>query len=100
MKTYEEVQAMFAEVVDLEDKADQEAVDALAQSVQEAATEEYGAGITVRGILNTDMEGINFKWRRPSCRQRWDFFVPCPVEKPKRRAEAGAEKPGKATDPT
>jgi hypothetical protein len=96
VKTHEEVQAMFEEVVDLENAADQKAVDALAQSVQEAAVEEYGAGIYVRGLLNVDMGGINFKWRRPSCRQRWDYFIPCPVVKPERKAEAGAEKPKKA----
>ncbi len=96
MKTYEETEAMFTEVVDLENKADQKAVDALAKSIQEAAVEEYGPGIYVRGILNVDMGGINFKWRRPSCRQRWDIFVPCPVKKPERKAEE--PKKAKAND--
>lgn len=98
MKTYEEVQAMFEEVVDLENAADQKAVDALAKSVQEAAVEEYGAGIHIRGLLNVDMGGINLKWRRPSCRQRWDYFIPCPVVKPERKAEAEGPKESKAKD--
>ena len=96
MNTYEEAEAMFKEVVDTKNKATQESVDALAKTLQEAATEEYGAGIHIRGLLNVDMGGINFKYRRPSTRQRFDIFVPCPVTKPERKAEAGAEKPKKS----
>lgn len=94
MKTYEEVQSAIKEAMPSEGQLNEAAAAAIAQSIQSQGTTAMGPGIHVRAILNTDEGGLNIRWRRPSCRQQWNFFVPCDVEKPARQAEESQPEKG------
>ena len=91
MKTNEKIEQAFIEAVGTPKKATQETVASACEAVLEKATEQFGAGVYVSGKLNADMQGISFRYKRPSIGQRLQFFVPCPVDKPKRGKEADEE---------
>lgn len=86
MKHDREIRAAFEEAFKPgEAEVDQEAVDEACKAVLEKATEQFGQeGIYVTGILNPDMGGVSFRYKRLGIRQRVEHFMECNVPKPVR----------------
>jgi hypothetical protein len=80
VKTHEQIEQAFIQAVGKPKTATQATVDKACQTVLQKATDEFGPGIYVKGLLNVDMQGINFTYKRPAIRERRQFFVPCHVE--------------------
>jgi len=72
--------------------ATKEAVDAACKAVFEEAALQFGPqGIYVRGVLNADMQGVSFYYKRPTIGHRVGHFIPCQVHVPEDNAEASLE---------
>lgn len=72
-----------------QEEATQEVVDKATQKVFEKAAKQFGEeGLYVFGILNPDMGGVSFRFKRPGIRQRIEHFMGCNVTKPSRKKEA------------
>lgn len=87
MKTNDQIQQAFIEAVGQPEKATEETVTQACETVLAKATNKFGPGVYVSGKLNADMQGISFRYKRPAIRQRLEFFVPCPVDKPPRKED-------------
>lgn len=87
MKTNDQIEQAFIEAVGTPQKATEKTVAEACEAVLAKATDKFGAGVYVSGKLNADMQGISFRYKRPSIRQRLEFFVPCPVDKPARKKD-------------
>jgi hypothetical protein len=89
MKTYEQVQEAFVKALEGEKLATTELVDRICNEIKARATEQFGEGVYVKGRLNYDMQGVSFRFKRPSIAQRFEVFVSIPVDRPARGPEAG-----------
>lgn len=87
MKTNDQVRQAFIEAVGETEKATSETVTQACEAVLAKATEQFGPGVYVSGKLNADMQGISFRYKRPSVRQRLEVFVPVAVDKPPRKSK-------------
>ena len=87
MKTHDQIEQAFIEAVGQPEKATAETVTQACEAVLSKATDQFGSGVYVSGKLNADMQGISFRYKRPAIRQRLEFFVPCPVDKPARKED-------------
>lgn len=90
MKHDRQVVAAFEEAFNpSEEEVVQEVVDAACEAVFAKAAEQFGPeGLYVFGILNPDMGGVSFRFKRPGIRQRVEHFIECNVPKPPRKEEA------------
>lgn len=87
MKTPDQIKQAFIEAVGKPEKATAETASQACEAVLSKATDQFGQGVYVSGKLNPDMQGISFRYKRPAIRQRLEFFVPCPVDKPARKED-------------
>lgn len=72
-----------------EEEVVQEVVDAACEAVFAKAAEQFGSeGLYVFGILNPDMGGVSFRFKRPGIRQRVEHFIKCNVPRPPRKKGA------------
>ena len=91
MKHDREVVAAFEEAFTPKEGEEvvQEVVDEACEAVFAKAAEQFGPeGLYVHGILNPDMGGVSFRFKRPGIRQRVEHFIECNVPKPPRKEEA------------
>lgn len=93
MKHDYEVKTAFDEAFKPGEKeVDQETVDKACKTVFEKAAEEHGSeGLYVSGIMNSDMGGVSFRFKRPAIGFRVEHFIECNVPKPPRKEEATDE---------
>lgn len=91
MKHDRDIYAAFEEAFQPgEEEVTQETVDAACEAVLAKASSVFGAstGIFVTGILNPDMGGVSFRYKRPGLKQRLEHFIECNVPKPERPQDA------------
>lgn len=92
----EEIKEAFEAVASELKAASQEEVNKACEKLCEEATSLLGAGVYVKGLLNKDMGGISFRFRRPSLRIRLEHFVEIDLKpktsKKKKAAEPSTDK--------
>ena len=81
MKNEEAIKQEANEALQQLSTIDQEGIDQVCQALVEEATELFGPGVYIKGVINRDMGGVNFKFKRPSIAQRFSFFVACDISR-------------------
>lgn len=94
MKHDEEIKAAIEEAFRPgKETVNQEAVDKACKAVLEKAADQLGGeGVFLKGILNPDMGGVSFRFKRPGIRQRVEHFMECKVAKPPRKKDVDDDK--------
>lgn len=81
-----QIRQAFDEAFSPKGKATAKAVNEACKVVFEKAAKEFGEeGIYVDGMINHDMGGVSFRFKRPSVGLRVYHFIECDVPKPPRK---------------
>lgn len=74
----------------------QAAVDKACKKVLGEATDQFGpSGIYIHGVINLDMGGVSFRYKRPGVSQYLELFIECqvPASPRKNKAQKGEDSP-------
>lgn len=89
-----QIKELFDELFDASEVATQDAVDEVCRQVLDEAVDQFGTeGVYVSGILNADMQGVSFRFKRPGIGQRIEHFIACEVPKPQHDEDSQNDEP-------